>query len=208
MMQDRLLDVAIREFGLKGLDGASTRAIAAAADTAMSSITYHYGSKDALYLAAADHIAAQMAEEMAPTLALCDPAGSCDAAAARENIHRVMALLAARMANAGNADRTLFILREQMNPGEAFERIYAGMMGTLVRHLSALIAIVTGCPAVDARVATVTMVGQVLAIRASHGSILRLCDIESLDPIHADLIVQRIHANVDAILDRMANESE
>ena len=60
MVQQRLLEIAVREFGLKGLEGASTRGIAAAAGTAMSSITYHYGGKEGLYLAAADHIAAQM----------------------------------------------------------------------------------------------------------------------------------------------------
>ena len=35
----------------------------------MSSITYHYGGKQGLYLAAARHIADQMGERMAPALA-------------------------------------------------------------------------------------------------------------------------------------------
>ena len=41
------------------------RAIATAAGTTMSSITYHYGGKQGLYLAAARHIADQMGERMA-----------------------------------------------------------------------------------------------------------------------------------------------
>ena len=53
-----ILIFAVREFGSKGLDGASTRGIAEAAGTAMSSITYHFGGKEGLYLAAAEHIAA------------------------------------------------------------------------------------------------------------------------------------------------------
>src|SRR3546814_15646539 len=60
MIQNRLLETAVREFGRKGLDGASTRGIAKAAGTAMSSITYHYGGKEGLYLAAADYIVSQM----------------------------------------------------------------------------------------------------------------------------------------------------
>ena len=60
MLQSRLLDIAISEFGTKGREGASTRGIAAAAGTAMSSITYHYGGKEGLYLAAADRIAERM----------------------------------------------------------------------------------------------------------------------------------------------------
>src|SRR5437763_13969812 len=65
----RLLETAIDHFGRKGIEGASTRAIAAAAGTTMSSITYHYGSKRGLYLAAARHIADQMGERMTPALA-------------------------------------------------------------------------------------------------------------------------------------------
>ena len=55
MLQHRLLEIAIAEFAAQGLEGASTRGIATAAGTAMSSITYHYGGKEGLYLAAADY---------------------------------------------------------------------------------------------------------------------------------------------------------
>src|SRR5438552_17576968 len=68
-IDQRLLDAAIDHFGRKGIEGASTRGIAAAAGTTMSSITYHYGSKQGLYLAAARHIADQMGDRMAPALA-------------------------------------------------------------------------------------------------------------------------------------------
>src|SRR3546814_4837955 len=60
MIQNRLLETAVREFGRKGLDGASTRGIAKAAGTAMSSITYHYGGKEALHLAAGHYIVCPM----------------------------------------------------------------------------------------------------------------------------------------------------
>ncbi|TPG12811.1 CerR family C-terminal domain-containing protein [Sphingomonas oligophenolica] len=203
MTQERLLDIAIREFGLKGLEGASTRGIAAAAGTAMSSITYHYGSKEALYLAAADHIAAMMADEMMPALALCDPADRCDAGEARAGIHAIVARLAAKMASESSANWALFILREQMNPSEAFDRIYAGMMGKVMVRIAELIAIVTRCAPSVARLTTVTMLGQVLAIRASRASILRLLAIPALDAANADALARRIHDNIDAILDSM-----
>ena len=60
MGRSDLLAVAVREFGAKGFDGASTRRIAAEAGTMMSSITYHFGSKKALYFAAAEHVAGEM----------------------------------------------------------------------------------------------------------------------------------------------------
>src|SRR4030081_955691 len=67
-VDQRLLAAAIDHFGQKGLEGASTRAIAAAAGTTMSSITYHYGGKEGLYLAAARRIADQMGERLDPAL--------------------------------------------------------------------------------------------------------------------------------------------
>src|SRR5437588_8157475 len=67
-IDQRLLDAAIDHFGQKGLEGSSTRAIAAAAGTTMSSITYHYGGKEGLYLAAVRHIASQIGEHLDPAL--------------------------------------------------------------------------------------------------------------------------------------------
>ncbi|NWO96312.1 TetR family transcriptional regulator, partial [Escherichia coli] len=63
--------------GRHGFEGASTREIARASGTAMSSITYHFGGKQGLYLAAADHIAACVREIQGPALALArDVAGT------------------------------------------------------------------------------------------------------------------------------------
>jgi AcrR family transcriptional regulator len=200
-VQNKLLDIAIREFGMNGPNGASTRGIASAAGVAMSTITYHYGGKGGLYLAAADHIAAGLAAEMEPALALCEPADSCNSLEARVGVHAIVDRLAARMASESSADWSLFILREQMDPSEAFDRIYSGMMSRVMTRISELIQITTGRAITDARITAVTILGQVLAIRASRASIERLFDIERLDAPHAKALCDRIHENVDAILD-------
>jgi len=51
-----LLDAALQEFSAHGFEGASTRAIAAAAGTHQPQINYHFESKDALWKAAVDHL--------------------------------------------------------------------------------------------------------------------------------------------------------
>ena len=165
MSQNKLLDIAIREFGLKGLDGASTRGIAAAAGTAMSSITYHYGSKDALYLAAADHVARMMADELGPAIDLCQPIGSCTPDQARAGLHAIADRLAVKMASDSSADSSLFILREQMKPSAAFARIYDGGMGRVMQQVVDLIIVVTNRPPDEARIMAITLLGQVLTIR-------------------------------------------
>jgi TetR/AcrR family transcriptional regulator, regulator of cefoperazone and chloramphenicol sensitivity len=206
--QDELLGVAIREFGLKGLDGASTRGIAGAAGTAMSSITYHYGSKEALYLAAADHIAAMMAAEMAPAIALCDPPEDCDADSARAGLHAIMDRLADKMASETSADASLFIMREQLRPSEAFTRIYQGAMGPTLLHVAALIRVATGCSEPRSKTIALTLFGQVLAIRSVRAAILHCFDIPQLDGPHTDVIREQIHSNIDAILDRMTVQEQ
>ena len=130
MLQQRLLDIAIAEFGAKGLEGASTRGIAKAAGTAMSSITYHYGGKEGLYLAAADHIAAQIGEHMAPALELGALSPGMTASAARTAVQHILARFIETMGTKNSAF-SLFIVREQMEPTEAFDRIYGGLMGKL-----------------------------------------------------------------------------
>jgi len=51
-----LLDAALEEFAAHGFEGASTRAIAAAAGTHQPQINYHFESKEELWKAAVDHL--------------------------------------------------------------------------------------------------------------------------------------------------------
>jgi TetR/AcrR family transcriptional regulator len=51
-----LLESALVEFGAKGFDGASTRAIAARIQAHQPQINYHFDSKTALWTAAVDHL--------------------------------------------------------------------------------------------------------------------------------------------------------
>ena len=202
----KLLDVAVREFGAKGLDGAATRDIAAAAGTAMSAITYHYGGKEGLYLAAADHIAAHMAEHLGDALAAESGVGDDDPAAARAALHRLIGRLADKLAEREMENGSLFILREQLASGEAFERIWAGIMGQLSRRLAELVRAATGAPMPIARTASATLWGQALVVRANRGAVLRLCEVDELDAATLAAFSHRIHANIDAVLDRMLAE--
>jgi AcrR family transcriptional regulator len=51
-----LLESALIEFGAKGFDGASTRAIASRVHAHQPQINYHFESKEALWRAAVDHL--------------------------------------------------------------------------------------------------------------------------------------------------------
>jgi TetR/AcrR family transcriptional regulator len=55
-IRQALLESALVEFGAKGFDGASTRAIASRVQAHQPQINYHFESKTALWTAAVDHL--------------------------------------------------------------------------------------------------------------------------------------------------------
>jgi len=63
-IRERLLDAALLEFGEKGFEGASTRAIAARIGAHQPQINYHFESKEALWRAAVDHLFAELGAAM------------------------------------------------------------------------------------------------------------------------------------------------
>lgn len=202
MVQKRLLDIALREFGDRGLDGASTRQIAAAAGTAMSSITYHYGGKEGLYRAAANHVACEMGEEWAERLPALGIGG---AAEARAGIHTILQALTDKMSAPATETWALFIAREQIRPTEAFEELYRGMMGQVLEKLADLVCRATGNDeGTTARIVVVTLFGQVVALRSSRAAAMKLMG----GSIDLAGFKARLAANTDAILDRLIAEQK
>lgn len=208
MVPQRLLEVAIAEFAKRGLEGASTRSIAQAAGTAMSSITYHYGGKQGLYLAAADYITERMGDHMAPLFTVDQIAGITPVAA-RALIMDIIGRFADAMAAARHVMFSLFIVREQIEPTEAFERIYAGAMGTMFETLVELVRIATDRrDPPTAQITVVTLIGQVVALRASRATVLKVLDRPALDDATLESLKHRIAANTAAILDRLIAERQ
>lgn len=206
MAQDRLLDTAVREFGTHGLEGVSTRQIAKAAGTAMSTITYHYGGKDGLYFAAAERVATLMADEFAAVLDAEDAIGDRDEAEARAAIHRLMGRMVERMAGPGLPDQSKFIAREQMDPTAAFQPLYDGVIGRLVRQLRRLTMVVTGADERAATFATLALLGQAMVLRSSRGTVLRLAAIDTIDADWLAGFREQVAHHTDAILDRLIQD--
>ena len=203
MVHQRLLEIAIREFAEKGFDGVSTRDIAAAAGTAMSSITYHYGGKDGLYLAAAEYIAGQMYDfpvEYGTDAIIA--AG--DAEQARGAIKAMLGRLADDLASHANEAWSLFIMREQMNPSEGFERIYAGPMGRTLETLVELVCVATGTDRETASIAVLTLFGQVIVLRGGRATCAKLVGGDCAEPRFVARFGGQIVANIDAILRSLA----
>lgn len=203
----RLLDVAVDHFGRLGLEGASTRAIARDADTLMSSITYHFGGKQGLYLAAADHICAQLHHRIAPMLeqAAAIFGDDGDIAQARAAIHTLVRGMTLVMLNDETEALTRFIVREQADPTKAFDRIYHQIMGMMLDRLSGLLIRVSDnrLGSSDARVRAITLMGQVLVFRVARATVMTGMGWTVIGQTEAAVIVRTIAASLDAILDQI-----
>jgi TetR/AcrR family transcriptional regulator, regulator of cefoperazone and chloramphenicol sensitivity len=199
---DRLLDVAVDQFGRKGLEGASTRAIAAAAGTAMSSITYHYGGKEGLYVATARHIAAQIRSRFTAVMANDPHAADLEPEAATEQILVLAGAFLQIMLSAEAAPWARFIVREQMEPTEAFEVLWSEVMSTVSARLVALVlrAGAGRWTETEVRIRAVTLIGQILVFRVARATVLRVTGWDDIGPRRAADIRRIIHANVHAIL--------
>jgi AcrR family transcriptional regulator len=199
---DRLLDVAIDQFGRKGLEGASTRAIAAAAGTAMSAITYHYGGKEGLYVATARHIAAQIRGRFTAVMANAPHPTDLEPEAATEQVLVLAGAFLQIMLSAEAAPWARFIVREQMEPTEAFEVLWSEVMSTVSGRLVALVlrAGAGRWTETEVRIRAVTLIGQILVFRVARATTLRVIGWDDIGPRRAADIRRIIHANVRAIL--------
>lgn len=204
----RLLDVAIDHFGRFGIDGASTRAIAKDADTPMSSITYHFGGKEGLYLATAERIVERMGEKLAPAIAeaerACQP--GCTRVEAREALHSIYAHIAAVMVSPDTAPLARFIVREQADPTDAFTRVYDRLMAPMLERFGRLLTIVSGgkLEETEARVRAISLFGQVLVFRVARETALRGAGWKSIGASELQLIQSIVADHLDAALERLA----
>ena len=201
MVSRTLLDTAIDQFGKLGFEGASTREIARASGTAMSSITYHFGGKEGLYLAAADHIAASASALQAPALALARTALEGPRETVVEAVLAVLDSFAQMMLRPESEAWSRFIIREQQFPTEAFDRLYTGMMQQHTETFNALLGRVRDdLDARELRATGILLFGQALILRAGRASVCRVLDVDHIDEATATLLRARLRANALCIL--------
>lgn len=201
MVSATLLDTAIDQFGRFGFEGASTRDIARASGTAMSSITYHFGGKQGLYLAAAEHIAASIRNLQGENVARAVAAGQESGAAATESLAAILDSLAQMMLRPETEAWSRFIIREQQFPTEAFDVLFNRAMQPIVDAFIALIG--RARPDLVRREAVamaILLFGQAMVLRAGRAAVCRALQVDQIDEETALLLRARLRANVLCIL--------
>lgn len=203
----RLIKAAIDLFGQHGFDSTSTRAIAVAAGAQMSAITYHFGSKDGLYLACARYIAEQLHDRLAPTLAACDAMQDHgdSAVVARRAILALIGGVVTMMMRDDVAVLARFVVREQMNPTPAFTTLYDGVIADIITRVSTLLQRISPEPLPDeaARVRALAVMGQVFAFRFARAVLMAATGWETTGDREAEIVRAVVLDHSSAILEAL-----
>ena len=170
-----LIGAGLALFGEKGFDATSTREIAAAAEANIGSIAYHFGNKQGLRIACANHIVDTVAGVAGRALSRPGDLPQ-DPEAARAALASIIETMAAFLLTRQEADAFVqFLLREIAQPGKTVEIIYDGVFFPVHSRLCQLWEDATGEPAESeaARITVFTLIGQVIYFRIAKPIVLK-----------------------------------
>ena len=199
----QLIEAALEVFGRLGYEGATTREITKAANANLAAIVYHFGGKEALHIAVAEHVVGSILAKVGPTLAAAtDPAATENPAAARAALDRLASTMIDVMLGSAEAERwARFIVREQLQPTAAFDVIYR-FMGGATAAATRLMATILGRPEDETmRIRLFTVLGQVMVFRVAQALVLRRMEWSAIGENERAAIKQIILQNVDSILE-------
>lgn len=177
--RERLLAAAIDVFGRRGFAGSTTRMIASAAGVNLQAITYHFGGKQGLYLAAADHIAELIGARIRPMAQKAQARfarrGQIPADEARALLAGMLGAIAGILFSEEWTPIARFIVREQMDPTEAFDRLYGRVMEPQLEIARRVVGTITGEDPRSTRVRlrTLSLVGSIVFFRIAQAAALR-----------------------------------
>lgn len=213
LTRQALLDAATEVFGRDGFDAASSRSLAKAAGVNQALINYHFGGKLGLYHAVFESIVAQLSARMGP-VAESVSSGLQGARERGEHLHsfalRALELVLVEFATMLGETRTTawarLILREQQEPGPAFDILYGGIMQRLLQLISELVAVLTNDNANSdaAKLCALTLVGQVVVFRAARAAAMRHMGWQKIGDAEIAAIREQLRANLHA---RFATET-
>ena len=200
-----LVMAALKLFGRQGFDGTSTREIATAANANIGSIAYHFGGKEGLRLAAADHVVATIqaiASQALGNTGLAQPEVVSAEEAESQIEAAVERMVGFMVARPEAGEIVQFVLRELSTPTDALDRIYSGVFEPVHRRLCHLWAAATGEEAESERVriSVFMMIGQVVYFRIARAAVLRRMGWVDIGPAEVGKVIGIARENVAVII--------
>ncbi|MCV9962221.1 CerR family C-terminal domain-containing protein [Pararhizobium sp. BT-229] len=190
--REKLLAASLDVFGRYGFDGASTRQLADAAGVNLQAIPYYFSGKEGLYLATADYLTemisghvGDMRQRVGARMAALDATGErMTPDEARAYLTEIAQTMIALFVSEKSESWARFIIREQMEPTEAFTRVYQGIMRPMIEIARRLIGTILGeDPASEhVRLRAFSFIGGIMVFRMAHAAVLAQMEWDSAGP--------------------------
>jgi AcrR family transcriptional regulator len=189
----RLIDAAIKLFAEKGYEGTSVRDLATAAGVNVAAVSYHFGSKDALYTEALRACLApcgEMRERMQKHLdaALRTKTRKAGEEALRGCIQDFLEVLVSPAARHSH-----LVMREQSEGKQRFEpviREFFQPVGSILREVILMLA--PGLPEIRVFMVISGIIGQCLHIYKARVSYRVLAGVDSHSPEYIEMASKHI----------------
>jgi len=189
----RLIDAAIKLFAEKGYEGTSVRDLATAAGVNVAAVSYHFGSKDALYTEALRSCLApcgEMRERMQKHLdaALKNRSRKSAEEALRGCIQNFLEVLVSPAAKHSH-----LVMREQSEGKQRFEpviREFFQPVGSILRAVIVMLA--PGLPEMRVFMVISGIIGQCLHIYKARVSYRVLAGVDSHNPEYIEMASKHI----------------
>ena len=183
-VKQRLIDAGLEIFGTYNLEGATTRQLAEQAGVNQAAIPYYFGGKEGLYNAAIQHIFSANFALIQPVLGGLEEQLTLKKFSKTEALAQLKGLLDAMMkvilTRKASSTWARIIMREQMQPTQAFDFIYNNGIRRLHTAVSTLLAVILKRKPTD-RILVLRahmLIGQVLIFLAGRETIRRRLDLK------------------------------
>lgn len=203
--RQRLLRTALEAFSRHGFDAVGTRQIAEKAGANIAAISYHFGSKQALYLETAAFLADRMQEDLGPRLERLEAAiPGATADQCREMLSDLVGgFVEILLTGELGEDAPGFVLREQNRPTDAFGVLYEKLFKPLHRLTAQLVAGARGkdSPDKESQVVAHAVLGSAVAFRSARATLLKHWSKQSYSRADIRQIKSLVSALVAASID-------
>lgn len=210
----RLIEAAIRLFGERGFEGASTRDIARMAGVNAPALQYYFDSKEGLYRACIQHLTETAETHFGPALTAAE-AVLADAEAAREALIEAFSNLQDAIADHlllsdESQHRRLFVAQEQSGRGMESEPLDSPAKRRMNRVGAALVSRLSGRSAEDplTLLRLMTAHGQLVVFHAVPRTALLTLGWDRLNSEHMALLKTTVRAQTRALIDSWAAEGK
>ena len=148
--RERLLEAGLDVFGRFGYEQATTRRISRQAGVNIAAIPYYFGGKQGLYGEVVSYVIGAIMSRFETTMQEIDlqkAAGPPNASQALTLLLNMLGVIIEFMIGSPQALRSArIILREQLDPSDAYDIIFNRLMSPVIDMLAGLIAAATQTP--------------------------------------------------------------